>query len=195
MPEAETRNAVTAALSAAGRSGRDVVDELLPLVYDELRAMAHRQLAGERRRFTLDTTGLVHEAYLRLVDGAQVPAGNRAYFFGAASRAMRRILIEAARRRGRHKRGGGREALDVDEIEIGVDGFAAELLDLDDALERLAALHPRAAVVVECRFFGGLSVEQTAATLDQAERTVKRDWALARAWLLRELRPGSTEPR
>jgi RNA polymerase sigma factor (TIGR02999 family) len=189
VPEGQTRDAVTAALAAPGRSGRDVIDELLPLVYDELRAMAHRQLVRERRRFTLDTTGLVHEAYLRLVDGAQVPEGNRAYFFGAASRAMRRILVEAARRRNRHKRGGGREALDVDGVEVAVDGFAAELLDLDDALERLAALYPRPALVVECRFFGGLSVEETAAALEQAERTVKRDWALARAWLARDLRP------
>jgi RNA polymerase sigma factor (TIGR02999 family) len=170
-----------------------VVDELLPLVYDELRAMALRQLAGERRRLTLDTTGLVHEAYLRLVDGAQVPPGNRAYFFGAAARAMRRILVDAARRRGRRKRGDGREPLDLDRIEVGVDGFAAGLLDLDEALDRLTSVYPRAALVVECRFFGGLSVEETAAVLEQAERTVKRDWALARAWLFRELGAGPLE--
>jgi RNA polymerase sigma factor (TIGR02999 family) len=149
--------------------------------------MAHRQLERERHRFTLDTTSLVHEAYLRLVDAEQVPAGNRAYFFGAAARAMRRILVEAARRRRRLKRGGGQQAVDVDGIEVGVDGFAAELVDLDGAPTRLAAAYPRQAVVVECRFFAGLSVEETAAALEQAPRTVKRDWALARAWLFREI--------
>jgi RNA polymerase sigma factor (TIGR02999 family) len=165
-----------------------VIDELLPLVYDELRAMAHRQLAREKHHNTVSTTGLVHEVYLRLIDQAQVPEGNRPYFFGAAARAMRQILVDAARRRGRVKRGAGQEAIDLDEIQLAADGFAAELVDLDEALERLAALYPRQASVVECRFFGGLSVEETAQALDLAPRTVKRDWSLARAWLYRELR-------
>jgi RNA polymerase sigma factor (TIGR02999 family) len=187
------RDAVTAALTSSERSGRDAVDALIPLVYDELRWMAHRQLAGERHRITLDTTGLVHEAYLRLVDHEQVPDGSRAYFFGAAALAMRRILVEAARRRGRVKRGEGRQPGELADADVAVDGFAADLLGLDEALGRLEVLYPRQARVVECRFFGGLSVEETAAALDQAPRTVKRDWALARAWLFRELRGAAPE--
>jgi RNA polymerase sigma-70 factor, ECF subfamily len=168
--------------------GGSAVDALVPLVYDELRAMARRQLAGERRHITLDTTGLVHEAYLRLVDDGRVPDQSRAYFFGAAAQAMRRVLVDAARGRKRLKRGGGLEALDLEGVQLLADGFAAELLDLEDALVKLSDLYPRQARVVECRFFGGLSVEETAAALDLAPRTVKRDWALARAWLFRALR-------
>lgn len=185
------RNAVTAVLGAAGREGRDAFDELLPLVYDELRRMARRQLAREARRRTLNTTGLLHEAYLKLVDQTQVPLKSRAYFFAAAARAMRQVLVDAARRRRRLKRGGGEAPLDLDDVQVGVDDFAAELTGLDEALERLKALFPRQARVVECRFFGGLSVEETAEALALAPRTVKRDWSLARAWLYRELRGGA----
>jgi RNA polymerase sigma-70 factor, ECF subfamily len=182
------RDAVTAALTADGRDGRAVFDQLLPLVYDELRRVAHRHLARERRQRTLSTTGLVHEAYLKLVDQTQVPVKSRAYFFAAAARAMRQVLVDGARRRGRLKRGAGEAPLNLDDFQVSVDDFAAELRDLDEALERLAALFPRQARVVECRFFAGLSVEETAEALDLAPRTVKRDWSLARAWLYRELR-------
>ena len=181
------RGAITDALSAAGRDGRDVFDELLPLVYDELRQMAHRHLARERRQRTLNTTGLVHEAYLKLVDQSRVPVKSRGYFFAAVARAMRQVLVDAARRRGRFKRGGGEAPLNLDDFQVAVDDFAAELRDVDEALERLATQFPRQARVVECRFFGGLSVEETAEALELAPRTVKRDWALARAWLYREL--------
>jgi RNA polymerase sigma factor (TIGR02999 family) len=184
----ESRNAVTDVLAAAAREGRDVFHELLPLVYDELRQMAHRQLARERQPRTLNTTGLVHEAYLKLVDQTQLPLKGRAYFFAAASRAMRQVLVDAARRRKRVKRGGGQVLEDIEDYQVAVDDFATELRDLDEALTRLAALYPRQARVVECRFFGGLSVEETAEALDLAPRTVKRDWSLARAWLFRELR-------
>jgi RNA polymerase sigma factor (TIGR02999 family) len=187
----EGRDAVTAVLNAAGREGRDVVDALLPLVYDELRRMAHRHLARERRQRTLSTTGLVHEAYLKLVDQDRVPVKSRAYFFAAAAHAMRQVLVDAARRRGRIKRGGGEAPLNLEDFQVAVDDFAAELRDLDEALERLAAVFPRQARVVECRFFGGLSVEETAEALELAPRTVKRDWSLARAWLYRELRDKS----
>jgi RNA polymerase sigma factor (TIGR02999 family) len=180
------RDAVTAVLARAG-DGHDVFDDLLPLVYDQLREMAHRQLARERHQ-TLSTTGLLHEAYLKLVDQAAAPVKSRAYFFGAAARAMRQVLVDAARRRRRMKRGGGVAAASLEGIEVSVDDLAAELQDLDEALVRLAALYPRQARVVECRFFGGLSVEETAEALELAERTVKRDWSLARAWLFRELR-------
>jgi RNA polymerase sigma factor (TIGR02999 family) len=184
------KDAVTAILEAPARGERDVLHELLPVVYGELRQMAHRQLAHERHR-TLNTTGLLHEAYLKLVDESRVPVRNRDYFFAAAARAMRQVLIDAARRRGRDKRGGGQPALDVEGLELAVDGLSAQLRDLEDALSRLASVFPRQARVVECRFFGGLSVEETAQALDLAPRTVKRDWALARAWLYRELRGGS----
>jgi RNA polymerase sigma factor (TIGR02999 family) len=186
----DARDAVTAALDAAGLEGRDAFNALLPLVYDELRQMAHRQLARERRERTLSTTGLVHEAYLKLVDQERVPVRNRPYFFAAAARAMRQVLVDAARRRRRLKRGGGEAPLNLDDFQVAVDDFAAGLRDLDEALDRLAALYPRQARVVECRFFAGLSVEQTAEALELAPRTIKRDWSLARAWLYRELRSG-----
>jgi RNA polymerase sigma-70 factor (ECF subfamily) len=161
----------------------DAQEQLLPLLYDELRQMAHQQLAHERRDHTLQTTALVHEAYLRLVDQTQVTERGRAYFFGAAARAMRRVLVDYARRRRQKKRGGGQVRLSLDEDQIAVDAYADELIDLDAALERLAALNPRSARVVECRFFGGLTLEETAAALDVSRRTVENDWALARAWL------------
>lgn len=195
MDSSAVKHAITAVLSDAGRDGRDVFDDLLPLVYDELRQMARRHLARERHRRTLNTTGLVHEAYLKLVDEEQAPVRSRAYFFAAAARAMRQVLVDAARRRNRLKRGGGEAPLDLDDFQVAVDDFAAELGDLDEALTRLAALFPRQARVVECRFFGGLSVEETAEALDLAPRTVKRDWSLARAWLFRELRGGGAAMR
>ncbi|MGH9866860.1 MAG: ECF-type sigma factor [Candidatus Polarisedimenticolia bacterium] len=178
---------MTKALGPSRKLGAELADQLVPLVYDELRAMARRQLAGERRGVLLDTTGLVHEAYLRLVDEGRVPDRNRAYFFGAAALAMRRVLVDAARRRRRLKRGGGGEALNLDAAGVAVEAYADELLDLDAALAALSLEHPRQARVVECRFFGGLSVEETAAALDIAPRSVKRDWTMARAWLYRAL--------
>jgi RNA polymerase sigma-70 factor, ECF subfamily len=176
---------------AHGSDGDDAIEELVPLIYDELRAMAHRQLAGEWGRLTLETTELVHEAYLRLVDEVQVTQRGRAYFFAAAARAMRRVLIDRARRRSASKRGSGQspESLfTLDEAYIAVDAFAAELLDLDEALDRLAAIDPRQARVVECRYFAGLSVEETAEALGVSPRTVKSEWAVARAWLYDALR-------
>jgi RNA polymerase sigma factor (TIGR02999 family) len=167
------------------------MDALLPHIYDELRAMAHRKLAGERRRLTLSTTGLLHEVYLKLVDETRVPLKSRAYFFGAAARAMRQVLVDAARRRGRDKRGGGQEHLTLEDASLAADGVAVEVLDLDGALGDLARRLPRQAKVVECLFFGGLSVEETAQALDLSQRTVKRDWALARAWLYRRLKSRS----
>jgi RNA polymerase sigma factor (TIGR02999 family) len=170
---------------------------LFALVYDELHRMAHRQLAREAEGHTLRTTALVHEAYLRLVDGARVDRKGRAYFFGAVARAMRQVLVDHARRRRAVKRGSGRGpapleegALALDGLPngaISVDGLAEELIDLDRALEQLALIDPRRARVVECRFFGGLAVAETAAVLDVSERTVKSDWAFARAWLRRAL--------
>lgn len=158
-------------------------EALFPLVYDELRRLARRQLAGEVTGHTLDTTALVHEAYIRLVDGTRVGPVGRGYFFGAAARAMRRILVEHARRRRAAKRGGGLNPVTLAGNDAAVDACADELIDLDRALEELAALNPRHARVVECRFFGGLDIEETAAVLGVSDRTVKSDWAVARAWL------------
>ena len=163
------------------------LDELMPLVFDELRRLAHRQLGREHHIQTLQTTDLVHEAYLRLARDAGVLEHGRAYFYAAAARAMRNILIDAARKRGAKKRGSGAVMLSFDE-ERASDAFGAELLELDEALERLALRNPRHARTVECRFFGGMSVADTATALGVSPRTVKSDWALARAWLYGELR-------
>lgn len=187
MPvDARLRTSVTALLESA-RGGEEVLDQLVPLIYDELREMAHRHLAREHQRATLHTTALVHEAYLRLADQAHVTARGRAYFFAAAAGVMRRILIDRARRRTAQKRGGSQAPLSLDEHEVAVDTFAAELLDLDQALDVLAARNPRQARVVECRFFGGMRIKETAEALGVSPRTVRNDWTVARAWLYHTL--------
>jgi len=158
------------------------------LLYDELRSLAHRQLAREGGGVSLHTTELVHEAYLRLADEGELRDRGRAYFFGAAAQAMRRVLVDAARRRGAAKRGGDRTRVTLGEGHLAVDAYAADLLDLDRALTLLESERPRLARVVELRFFGGLNVEETAQALGVSPRTVKGDWALARAWLHDALR-------
>jgi RNA polymerase sigma-70 factor (ECF subfamily) len=164
------------------------LDELMPLVFEELRRLARRQLGREHQRQTLQTTDLVHEAYLRLANHPEVLAHGRAYFYAAAARAMRHVLVDAARKRGATKRGSGAPMLSLDENRAAADTYGAELLELDEALERLALRNPRHARTVECRFFGGMSIEDTATALGVSPRTVKSDWALARAWLYDELR-------
>ena len=183
---------VTELLCQSSADEREVLDQIVPLVYDELRQMARRQLAGHKR-YTLDTTALVDEAYLRMVDRDSIPLGSRAFFFGAAARAMRQVLVDAARRRNRNKRGGGQADTELKEEWVAADGLAAEVLELNEGLERLAEHYPRQASVVECRFFGGLSVEETAQALGLSKRSVVRDWTLARAWLYRELRTDPTQ--
>jgi len=173
---------ITALLLAAAESGVDPVEQLFPLIYDDLRAMAHRQLQREQPGQTLVTTALVHEAYLKLTDSTLVAARGRAYFFAAAARAMRQILIDNARRHARLKRDPGDHG-----PQLAVDQFAVDMMDLHEALEQLAQRTPRAARVVEYRFFGGLTVEETGQALGVSPRTVKNDWALARAWLYRAL--------
>lgn len=180
--------AITAVLQDADVDGRDVVDRLVPLVYGQLRHLAHAYLARERHAQTLVTTELVHEAYLKLVDHAHVPHRGRSYFFGAAARAMRQVLVDRARHRTRLKRGGGHDAVELDADLLAVNELAAEILDLHRALERLEQLDPRAARVVECRFFAGLDEEETAEALNLSSRTVRRDWTAAKAWLYRTLR-------
>jgi RNA polymerase sigma factor (TIGR02999 family) len=163
-------------------------ERLLPLVYEELRRLAHRQLLAERSDHTLNTTGLVHEAYLRLAVPAGVQWADRAHFFAVAARAMRRVLIDHARRYHAFKRGGSRVRVALDQANLAVEERAEGLLALDEALSRLAALDSRQSRVVECRFFGGMSEEETAAALGVTARTVRRDWVKARGWLYQELR-------
>ncbi len=189
----QTRISVTALLRDAPRNAPDMIDQLVPLIYDELRAMAHRQLAAGKAPHTLNTTALVHEAYLRLVDQTQVTARGKAYFFASAAHAMRHVLVDRARRRTAQKRGGNHQPLTLEDNDVAIDTFAAELLDLDQALDQLAARNPRQAQVVECRFFGGLSIQETAEALDISPRTVRNDWTVARAWLNHRLQQ-NTDP-
>lgn len=181
------RGAITSLLKSDPRNG-PVLDRLFPLVYGELRNMARRHLVGERENHTLSPTALIHEAYLKLVDQSWTSAEGRGYFFGAASRAMRQILVDHARRRVRSKRGGKEQAIPLEDHHLVVDEFDADLLAVDQALRELEGIEPRVARVVEHRFFGGMSVEETAEALGMSERTVKRDWTLAKAWLHRKLR-------
>ncbi len=168
-------------------------DAAFALVYDELRVLARAQLRREAEGHTLETGALVHEAYLRLSDGDGSAFSDRSHFLAIASTAMRRILVEHARRANAVKRGGPavRVSLDASELNYALvlDDRETSVIDLDEALERLAALHARQAKVVECRFFGGLSEEETATALGIGLRTTKRDWAAARSWLYRELHP------
>jgi len=175
-------------LLLAWSSGEDsALEQLAPLVHQELRRLAHHYMAGERPDHTLQTTALVNEAYLRLVDCRQVRWQDRAHFFAVSARLMRRVLVDYARSRRYLKRGGGARRISLDE-GMSVSGHVGEdLMALDEVLGELGAFDPRMAKVVELRFFGGLSVKETAEVLNVCEGTVMRDWRLARAWLLREL--------
>ncbi len=171
------------------RSGqRDAFDALLPHVLDALRAIAHRQLKNERSDHTLNTTALVHEAYLKLVGRREMDWESRAHFFAVAARAMRRVLISYARQRNAEKRGGGaiRVTL-VTHLGPLTEGQEDELVALDEGLQRLEQINPRHARIVECRFFAGLTIEETAECLGVSPITVTRDWRMARAWLRHEL--------
>lgn len=170
------------------RTGRrDALDRLLPLVYEELRAIAHRQLAARGRDGTLQTTALVHEAYLKLVDQSRAEWKDRAHFLALAAVAMRHVLVDRAKARAALKRGGGRQPISLDEATIGVEDQPEALLQLEEALSRLAEVEPRLARVVECRFFGGLTEEEIAEALGLTTRTVQRDWVKARMLLRRAL--------
>lgn len=173
-------------------TGRDEArDQLLPLVYEELRALAHRKLSG-RREQTLSTTDLVHEAYLKLFGRTRLALQDRRHFFAVAARAMRQVIVDHARRARAQKRGGGLAKIDLDPSRVAIEDRTAEILAIDQAVHRLVNVDERLARVVELRFFGGLSVAETAEVLDVDERTVRRDWREARALLHRELdeRPG-----
>lgn len=169
-------------------------EQLIPLVHDELRRVAHRHMAHERAGHTLQATALVNEAYMRLIDIRQVNWQDRAHFFAMSSRLMRRILVDFARSKGYQKRGGGAQKVTLDEALIVSQDARHDLVAIDDALNALAVVDARKAQVVEMRFFGGLSVEETAEALKVSVDTVMRDWKLAKAWLLREL-AGQTPSR
>ena len=180
--------AVTELLVRAQSGDAKATDELFPIVYDELRGLAHRFLSGESKAQTLQATALVHEAYMRLVGPNQTPWENRAHFFGAAARAIRRILTDHARERDAQKRGGGSKPVSLDEALVVCAGEPdVNMVNLDAALTRLAAIDEQKSRVVELRFFGGLTVEQTALALGISPSSVARDWQFARVWLHREL--------
>lgn len=178
---------VTRLLQAWGAGDKGALDRLAPVVYDELRRIAHRQMQRQQPGVTLQATALVNEAYLHLVDATRASWRDRAHFFAFCAQTMRRILVDAARARGAAKRGGGALKFNLDESIDVIPDRDSEVVALDEALDALAEQDPRAAKVVEMRFFGGLSVEETAEVLKISARTVAREWELARAWLMREL--------
>jgi len=178
---------VTQILNAIERGDAKAADELLPLVYEELRLLAARKMSQERPGQTLQATALVHEAYIRLL-GAEVQNwSGRTHFFAAAAEAMRRILIENARRKQRYKHGADRHRVDLDDSEITIEGPSTDLIALDEALTKLAEEEPAVAELVKMRYFAGLTLEQSAAILGVSRRTADRYWAYARAWLYQEI--------
>jgi RNA polymerase sigma factor (TIGR02999 family) len=184
---ATTPNDVTQLLVAWGNGDSAARDALMPLVHDELRRLAHRYMGRERAHHTLQTSALVNEAYLRLIDQKDVKWQNRAHFYGIAAQMMRRILVDYARKRGFLKRGGDFRAVPLEEATIVSPERAAEVVALDDALNSLAKLDVRKSKIIELRFFGGLSIEETAEVLGVSPGTVMRDWTFAKAWLRREI--------
>jgi RNA polymerase sigma factor (TIGR02999 family) len=178
---------VTRLLVKAGAGDQDALNQLVPLVYDELRRVAERQLRRERQGHTLGASGLVNEAYLKLVDQLKVDWQSRQHFYSVAARAMRQILIDYARRRKAEKRGAGWDHTSIGQKQLGLDSPLEELLALDEALERMGEMDDRMRQVVEYRFFCGLTEKETAELLGVNLRTIQRDWLKARAWLYREL--------
>ena len=194
MARVESVDDITGLLKAMGQGDEAALEQLMPLVYAQLQAQARRYMRNERSGATLQSTALVHEVYLRLVNVQDVDWHDRVHFFALSAQIMRRILVDAARARAAAKRGGGEvrvehsSGVDLDQIPTAGSDAASSLCALDDALHSLARLDPRRAKVIELRFFGGLSVEETADALQVSPQTVMRDWRLARAWLARELR-------
>jgi len=186
----ESAHQITDRLIAWSNGDAAALDDVIDAVYQELRRMAGRYLRKERLDHTLQTTALVHEAYMRLIDQTQVSWQNRAQFFGVAAQMMRRILVDHARTRRRDKRGGAAETLSLDDFVNLSQGRASDLVALDDALNSLARIDQRKSRVVELRFFGGLNVEEAAQVLDVSPQTVLRDWKLAKAWLYQEIKAG-----
>lgn len=195
MADAQGSGEITRLLKLHAAGDADALDRVVALVYPELLAIARRQLRGQSVQGTLDTTGLVHEAYLRSAAPGTVCWQNRGQFFGIAAMAMRRVIVDFARRLGARKRGGGQRELTLDPERIAIEEQADLILDLHRALDQLSTFNERLTRVVECRFFAGMTLEETAEALAISRPTVKRDWIRARAWLQKELRDASlTEP-
>ena len=186
MPEASPEQ-ITQLLIDWSDGDKSALDRLVPIVFAELRRLARHFMSGENAGHTLQTTALVNEAYLRLSDQRKVRWQNRAHFFAISGKLMRRILLDHARRHARRKRGGGAHKVQLDEVAVISEERSAELIALDDALASLEKIDPRRAQVVELRYFGGLSVAETAEVLKIAPNTVVRDWNLAKVWLYREM--------
>jgi RNA polymerase sigma factor (TIGR02999 family) len=186
--ETSSTQPVTELLIELRQGQPEVMDRLFPLVYDDLRRVAHRAVRGERTGHTLGTTGLVHEAYFRLVDQTRIEYRDRAHFFGIAARAMRQILVDYARRHRAAKRGGAQRPVLLEEALLSVEDRAEALVSLDEALVDLETVDPRLAQVVQCRFFGGLTEEETGEVMGVTARTVRRDWLKAKGWLFHRLR-------
>ena len=189
---------ITALLRDWQTGDRDALDRMIPLVYRELHVMASRLMSREWRDGTIQTTGLVNEAYLKLVDQRQVDWQGRAHFFAIAAQVMRRILLDAARRRMREKRGGGAVQLVIDDLPVATRAAPVDAIDvlaIDRALRDLEQLDRDQAKMVELRFFGGLTIEETSAVLGVSPATVKREWAVAKGWLYRALTSGPGQPR
>ena len=186
-PMGTSRSEVTQLLQQWGEGHRDALDRLLPAIYAELRRLASSYLKRERRDHTLQATALVHEAFLKLVDQQAVRWQNRAHFFGIAAQAMRRILVDHARAHAARKRGGGERLLSLDDALIVGSSIDVEILALDEVLTRLTSIDPQQSQIVELRFFGGLTMDETAAVLHISPATVGREWKMAKAWLYAEL--------
>jgi len=193
--ERSPRGEVTELLLAWSGGNQSALDRLVPAMYPELRRLAHRCMRGEREYHTLQTSALINEAYLRLVDSARVKWQDRAHFLAVSAQLMRRILVDSARSRQSHKRGDGARPVPLDTALDLHRMRSRELIELDDVLNELAEIYPRRAKVIEMRFFGGLSVEETAEALGVSPDTVMRDWRIARAWLHRALTSGSSHGR
>lgn len=187
MDSSPTQEQVTQVLLDWSQGECGALERLMPLIYDELRQIARGYLRRERADHTLQATGLVHEAYLRLVDQTTASWQNRAQFFGVAARVMRRVLVDHARRHRAGKRGGTWEKVEFDEALAADLPYSLDLVALDDALQHLAQVDPRQSQIVELRFFGGLTTEEAAEVLDVSPRTIKREWRRAKAWLYREI--------
>jgi RNA polymerase sigma factor (TIGR02999 family) len=187
MPDQQPSTSVTVLLAKARSGDSSALADVFPLIYDELRRLAQQQLRREPDGHTLSPTALVHEAYMRLIDYSRLEWTGRAHFMAVASTAMRRILVDHARGHRSAKRGGMLKRVNIEDVELGTEDRAELLIAIDDALGRLKEIDARQAQVVECRFFGGMTEEETAEALGMGLRTVKRDWAKAKSWLHKEI--------
>ena len=187
MAQKPPQHEITQLLAEWREGNQSALDDLYPLVYDELHRLARRYMSRERKGHTLQTTALINEAYVRLVDQKNVHWANRSHFFAISAQIMRRILIDHARRHAYAKRGGGAQQVSLEEAAVVTPNQSAELIRLDEALKSLAEMDPRRSQVVELRYFGGLNNEEIAGVLNVSENTVTRDWNMARAWLYQQL--------